>query len=90
MARKNTDDSAQVHEAVLVTTQIIVKRQKVYHRFGRFAWNWVYACEGPDGTQFDNSSIVTLRSVLRRRYGQSVMVVEPWKPAPGARAVSLR
>lgn len=43
------------------------------------AWHWVYDCVGPDGTRFDNRSIVELRRVLKRHYGRDVVVVEPSK-----------
>jgi hypothetical protein len=31
--------------------------------------------------KFDNSSIVTLREVLRKRYGRNTIIVEAWKVA---------
>jgi hypothetical protein len=32
-----------------------------------------------DGTRFDNTCLTTLRSVLRRKYGKDVEIVETWK-----------
>ena len=60
--------------------EVTVRRWRVYPSVARRgpAWKWVYDCTGPDGRQFDNDSIVTLRSVLRRHY-PGVIVVEPWK-----------
>lgn len=40
-----------------------------------------YECRGPDGEKFTNTSIGTLRDVLRRRYGRDVVIVETWKAA---------
>ena len=39
---------------------------------------WHYACVGPDGTRFDNTSIGELRRVLRRKYGVGIQIQEPW------------
>lgn len=61
-------------------TTITVTRTKVYPRPARRgrAWYWSYDCVGPDGRRFDNTSIVTLRQVLRRYYGKGVTVeVQP-------------
>lgn len=44
-------------------------------RYGRFVQRY-YECFGPDGTKFTNSSEATLKSVLQRRYGKVVLVVE--------------
>lgn len=38
-----------------------------------------YECHGPDGTKFTNTSIGTLRTLLRQRYGRDVVIVETWK-----------
>jgi hypothetical protein len=38
-----------------------------------------YECDGPDGRHFTNTSIVTLRDVLRRRYGRDVQINELWR-----------
>lgn len=35
----------------------------------------LYECTGPDGRQFDNRSLKTLREVLRRRYGSVKLTV---------------
>lgn len=48
-------------------------------RFSTSPFHWVYKTVGPDGRRFDNDSIVTLRSVLKRRYGRSLVIIEPWK-----------
>lgn len=37
-----------------------------------------YYAVGPDGVEYQNNSIVTLRSLLRQRYGR-VTLVETWK-----------
>jgi hypothetical protein len=69
------------------TTQITVERLRHDAVPGRYfgagggrlvGWKWTYEAHGPDGTKFTNDSIVTLRSVLRRRY-PGVTIVEPWK-----------
>lgn len=61
--------------------RVEVKRRKIHRRHGRFAWYWHYYGEADDGARFDNSSIVTLRQVLRRKYGRTVRIVETWKAA---------
>lgn len=65
-------------------TEITVTRSVLHgHPGGRAARpiGWFYECTGPDGRQFNNRSIVTLRDVLKRRYGRDVRIVEPWKQA---------
>lgn len=54
---------------------ITVTREQMYHGF---AWKWWYYATGPDGTEFTNDSIVTLRKLLKRRYPEA-LVIEPWK-----------
>lgn len=51
-------------------TEIVVQRRRIYAPRGcpGFAWHYQYLCVGPDGTRFENSSLHTLRKVLRRRY----------------------
>jgi hypothetical protein len=44
-------------------------------RYGRYEQRY-YECFGPDGTKFTNSSKATLKSVLQRRYGKVVLVIE--------------
>lgn len=64
------------------TTEITVIRSVcIGHPGGRAARpiGWLYECTGPDGRRFNNRSIVTLRDVLKRRYGRDVRIVEPWK-----------
>lgn len=39
------------------------------------AFSNYYECVGPDGRQFNNTSIVTLRRVLRERYGKVAVTV---------------
>jgi hypothetical protein len=57
---------------------IVLKRERYLasRRFGSVCW--LYSCDGPDGTHFTNTSIVTLRSLLRQRYGR-IVIVEPWR-----------
>lgn len=43
------------------------------------ATKWTYEAFGPDGTKFTNNSIAELRSVLKRKYGRTLTIVEPWK-----------
>lgn len=60
-------------------TVITVNRTNVFQGVGRWRpFKWIYDCVGPDGTRFDNDSIVTLRQILKSRY-PGVSVVEPWK-----------
>lgn len=40
-----------------------------------------YEAQASDGARFTNTSIVTLRDVLRRKYGRDVVIVETWKVA---------
>lgn len=40
---------------------------------------YVYQTTGPDGSKWDNKSIVTLRDLLRRRYGRDLKITETWK-----------
>jgi hypothetical protein len=42
-----------------------------------------YECTGPDGRRFTNTSIVTLREVLRSRY-PGVTIVEGWSTNRGS------
>jgi hypothetical protein len=56
-----------------------VTRRKIASRGHGYAWYWHHYATGPDGARFDNRSIVTLRQVLRRRYGASVKITESWK-----------
>jgi hypothetical protein len=44
---------------------------------------WHYYTAGPDGTRFDNSSLVTLRQVLRRRYGRQLVIRTAWTTGDG-------
>lgn len=62
-------------------SQVNVRRAQnwaVPGRAVRFAWKWSYSAVGPDGAQFDNDSVVTLRAVLRRRYGRAIVIKEEW------------
>jgi hypothetical protein len=60
--------------------EITVRRQNHFRGNGRLRpFGWWYECDGPDGTHFTNTSIVELRSVLRRRYGRAVVIKEEWK-----------
>jgi hypothetical protein len=60
-------------------TVVRVTRQRIASRGHGFAWYWHYYVTGPDGTRFDNRSIVTLRERLRHRYGRDVQIIESWK-----------
>ncbi len=40
---------------------------------------YVYQTTGPDESRWDNKSIVTLRDLLRRRYGRDLKITETWK-----------
>jgi len=59
-----------------VTSERLVNAQP-----GRRDPGFIHYCTGPDGTRFDNRSIVTLRDVLRRKYGRGVRITETWKTA---------
>jgi hypothetical protein len=62
------------------TAAVTVERSKLSNAApGGRNPGWLYETTGPDGVKFDNRSIVTLREVLRRRYGQDVAITEPWK-----------
>ena len=39
-------------------------------RYTRSAFGRWYECNGPDGKKYTNSSITSLRDVLKRRYGK--------------------
>lgn len=41
-------------------------------------FKWCYRTKGPDGTQFDNDSLVDLTRRLRQRYGRQVTIVREW------------
>lgn len=43
--------------------------------YTRNAFGNYYECTGPDGRRFNNTSLVTLRRVLRERYGKVVVTV---------------
>jgi len=46
-------------------------------RYTRSAFGNHYECTGPDGRRFTNTSLTTLRDVLKRRYGKvNVSVVD--------------
>lgn len=58
-------------EACRVPVPITVKRGRIFNGTGcRVPFSPYYQCTGPDGTRFDNTSIKTLRDVLRRHYGK--------------------
>ncbi len=59
-------------------TEIRVTRQTIHHRGHLRPIRDHYYCTGPDGRRFDNGSLVTLRQVLRRRYGK-VEIVKAWE-----------
>lgn len=60
--------------------EIVVERGELFRRGALRPYVWTYAATGPDGRQFTNNSIVTLRQRLREVY-PGVVVVEPWKAA---------
>lgn len=63
----------------VATPEVTVQRIKLANAApGRRDPGWLYEATGPDGTRFDNTSIVTLRDVLRRKYGAALRITEPW------------
>jgi hypothetical protein len=50
-------------------TRIKVEKSRLYSDLTRRSSPY-YECTGPDGTRFTNTSLTTLRSVLRARYGR--------------------
>lgn len=62
-----------------MSDMVSVRRERVASSGHGFAWYWHYYAQGSDGGRFDNRSIVTLRAVLRRRYGRDVTLIETWK-----------
>jgi hypothetical protein len=81
-------DNARYHVGMAENeTTITVRRSKLYPQPGRvskYQWVWYYECEGPDGRQFNNRDVSTLRSVLKQRYGRAVRIIEPWKTRTAA------
>lgn len=60
------------------TDTITVTRSLLTSSFpGRRPSNY-YECTGPDDTRYTNDSIVTLRTLLRRRY-PGARIVEGWR-----------
>lgn len=75
---------------VTIVVERVRTRQSHIHSPGRgAAWYYHYEATGPDTyttndgrvlpRKFDNSSIVTLRSVLKKVYGRDTIIVESWK-----------
>ena len=63
-----------------MSASVRVRRERIASRGHGFAWYWHYYVDaGPDGTRFDNRSIVELRRILRRQYGRDVQIIETWK-----------
>lgn len=61
-------------------TDITITRTDLFVGYGvRRPFKWTYSCTGPDGRRFTNDSLVTLRQLLRRKYGRGVRIIEPWK-----------
>lgn len=63
---------------------IVITRGVVHLLPGTYvhcAQKWDYTCTGPDGVKYQNDSIATLRSLLKRRYGdkRKCVIVESWK-----------
>lgn len=55
----------------------IVTRNAMYSPMNRRRpYSWYYETKGPDGANFTNTSIVTLRRLLKQRYGKSIVIVE--------------
>lgn len=71
----------EILDAAQTAPTINVTRKRIYRQVPvRVQWSWhYYASETPDGTQWDNDSIVTLRTLLRRHYGKTVVINETWK-----------
>lgn len=67
-----------------MVTRVEVKRQAVQ---GRFRWQWSYTVVGDDGKRFQNTSLVELRSVLKRAYGRDVEIVTDFNTREDAHAV---
>lgn len=40
---------------------------------------WHYEATGPDGREFTNTRIATLRDILKRRYGRDVGITKAWE-----------
>lgn len=60
---------------------IVVTRQNyLISRTSSRPFCWLYSTSGPDGTYFENKSIVELRAVLKRHYPDA-QIIEPWKAA---------
>lgn len=58
-------------------TTITVLAEDLFNGTGcRRPWSTLYTCTGPDGRQFDNKSLKTLKDVLKRRYGDIAVVVD--------------
>lgn len=62
---------------ITVYLSLLIRQPGRYNRnaFGRW-----YECVGPDGRKFTNSSIVTLKDVLKRRYGKVKVTVIDVRP----------
>ena len=43
-------------------------------RYTRSAFGRWYECNGPDGKKYTNSSIASLRDVLKRKYGKDITI----------------
>lgn len=57
--------------------EVTVTRTRLFNGVGRrVPFSWLYYATGPDGRRFDSRSIVEMRSVLKRRYGRDVVIVE--------------
>lgn len=58
-------------------TKITVVAETVFNGTGRrIPFSVLYSCTGPDGRQFDNLSLKTLRERLRLRYGKVVVEID--------------
>jgi len=79
------DDSDESFERLLAASappaplSVTIERSKLVNcQPGRRDPGWLYETTGPDGAKWDNRSIGTLRDNLRRRYGRSLVIIEPW------------
>ena len=79
---RTTNISVTSVEIIRDAPEVRITRERLVNaQPGRRDPGFIHYCTGPDGTRFDNRSIVTLRDVLRRKYGRGVRITETWKTA---------
>lgn len=64
--------------------EITIYKSQIAHQPGFYvhnAFSNYYECTGPDGRRFTNASLVTLRRVLREKYGKVTVTVVNHKGA---------